>query len=67
MQGKCPFCNGAVEVKKTAKEGDQVYCLFCDNELEIVQMKPLELDWPLDDYDDWEDDEEWEDYDDEDD
>jgi lysine biosynthesis protein LysW len=52
VTGKCPYCKEAVELKKTAKEGDLVVCKACDTELEIVSLKPVELDWPLDDYED---------------
>ena len=63
MTGICPFCKEVVELKKTAKEGDLVVCKACDTELEIVSLKPVELDWPLDDYeeDDWDEDEDFED------
>ena len=68
MSGICPFCKEAVEIKPTAKEGDIIVCAACESELEIVSLKPLELDWPLDDYyedDDYDDDDD--DYDDDDD
>ncbi len=69
MNGICPFCKEAVELGKSAKEGDIVVCKACDAELEIVSLKPVELDWPLDDYDEDEDDDDddYEDYDDDDD
>ncbi len=62
---KCPMCGANVSVASNAKEGDLVYCDACDAELEIVSLKPLELDWPLDDYEEFEEDdyfEEEEDY-----
>jgi len=63
------MCGAKVSVASNAKEGDIVFCDACDAELEVVSIKPLELDWPLDDsdedadydYDDYDDD----DYDDE--
>lgn len=55
---KCPMCGANVSVASNAKEGDMVYCDACDAELEVVNTKPLELDWPLDDFD--EDDYEYE-------
>jgi lysine biosynthesis protein LysW len=66
MNGTCPFCKEAVEIKKTAKEGDIVICKACEAELEIVSLKPLELDWPLDDYEDdgeydFDNDDDWDD------
>jgi lysine biosynthesis protein LysW len=51
VNGVCPFCKEAVVLKQTAKEGDLIVCQACDTELEIVSLKPVELDWPLDDYD----------------
>ena len=62
--GKCPMCGATVSVPTNAKQGDLVNCGGCDAELEIVNVKPLELDWPLDDY---EYDEDYDDYDDDDD
>lgn len=49
---KCPMCGGSVKISSTAKKGSLVYCDSCDAELEIVSLKPLELDWPLEDYED---------------
>ena len=55
-KGKCPMCGGNVEISSTAKKGGLVYCDSCDAELEIVSLKPLELDWPMEEYeDDYED------------
>ena len=59
---KCPMCGASVGVPTKVKEGDQVFCDACDAELEVVSVKPLELDWPLDDIED-----EYEDHDDDDD
>lgn len=47
----CPMCNSAVRIPSNAKEGALIFCDACDAELEIVSLKPVELDWPLDDYD----------------
>ena len=69
MNGVCPFCKETVELNRTAKEGDLIVCKACDTELEIVSLKPVELDWPLDDYDMDEDlyeDDDYDDYDDDD-
>ena len=58
---KCPMCGATVQVSDKRKLGDIVVCDQCDAELEIVSLKPIELDWPLDDYeedDDWDDDDE---------
>ena len=61
---KCPMCGANVSVASNAKEGDLVYCDACDAELEIVSLKPLELDWPLDDYEEFEEDDYFEEEDD---
>ena len=55
VNGNCPFCKQVVELKKTAKVGDLVVCRNCDSELEIVSLKPVDLDWPLDDYEEYDD------------
>lgn len=64
---KCPMCGASVGVPSNVKEGDQVFCDSCDAELEVVSVKPLELDWPLDDYDYDDDYDEYDDDDDDDD
>jgi lysine biosynthesis protein LysW len=63
---KCPMCGATVQVSEKKKLGDIVFCDQCDAELEIVSLKPIELDWPLDDYD-AEDEDGWDDEDDDDD
>jgi lysine biosynthesis protein LysW len=66
------MCGANVTVASNAKEGDLVYCDACDAELEVVSVKPLELDWPLDDYEEYDDDydddddDDYDDYDDDD-
>jgi lysine biosynthesis protein LysW len=45
------MCNSVVNVPSKKKEGDLIFCDSCDAELEIVSLRPLELDWPLDEYD----------------
>jgi len=66
VTGTCPFCNEVVEIRKNAKEGDLVVCKSCDTELEIVSLKPVELDWPLEEFDeendfDYDDDDDFDD------
>ncbi|MGH2581446.1 MAG: lysine biosynthesis protein LysW [Anaerolineales bacterium] len=46
----CPSCGADVNVKGTPKIGLQVTCKSCDTELEVVWLDPLELDWPMDEY-----------------
>jgi lysine biosynthesis protein LysW len=49
-EAACPSCNANVSVKGTPKIGVHVTCKSCDTELEIVWLDPLELDWPMDEY-----------------
>jgi lysine biosynthesis protein LysW len=53
----CPECDAKINVK-SPKLGQIVSCRVCDTRLEIVDLKPLELDWAfeddLDDFDDLE-------------
>lgn len=55
----CPGCDQNIYFRKTPKLGDIVYCDNCEADLEVVNVNPIELDWP------WEEEEE-EDYEDED-
>lgn len=51
----CPECDAKINVK-SPKLGQIVTCRVCDTRLEVVDLKPLELDWVFeDDYDDLED------------
>lgn len=47
-KAKCPMCGADVTIGKSAKLGTIVICGECEAELEVVSLKPLELDWPLD-------------------
>ena len=47
----CPSCGAQVAVKGTLKIGMHTTCSSCDTELEVVGLDPLELDWPMDEYD----------------
>ena len=59
------MCGASVEVPEKAKVGSIVFCEQCDAELEVITLQPLELDWPLDDFedDDYDDDFDDDDYD----
>lgn len=61
MNGVCPMCGETVRLKSTAKKGDIIYCQKCDAELEVINLDPVELDWPLYDYadDNFEDDDDY--------
>ncbi len=59
----CPGCDQNIFLRRSPKMGDMVYCDNCEADLEVVGMKPIELDWPweededeLVDDDDWDDD-----------
>ncbi len=53
----CIDCDAVIQVDDPS-EGDIIVCPECGVELEIIDINPLDLDYPLDD--DWEDDD-WED------
>jgi lysine biosynthesis protein LysW len=57
---ECPGCGSTVVLSKGVKVGDRIDC-ECGEELEVISLKPLELDYAFDD-EDWEEaeDEEWE-------
>ena len=46
----CPSCGAQVNVKGTPKIGLSVTCKSCDTQLEVVWLDPLEMDWPMDEY-----------------
>jgi lysine biosynthesis protein LysW len=46
----CASCGAQVSVKGTPKIGMHVTCKSCDTELEVVWLDPLELDWPMDEF-----------------
>jgi lysine biosynthesis protein LysW len=48
----CPSCGASVAVKGAPKIGMKVTCKSCDTEAEVVWLDPLELDWPMDEYED---------------
>lgn len=56
----CPDCNQKINLGQKPKKGQLLTCPFCNTDLEILSLSPLELDYALyDDYDDedWDDDE----------
>ena len=56
----CPGCDEKIKLN-SPKEGQLVTCQNCGDELEVVSLTPLELDWA---YDGLDDDFEWDDDDD---
>ena len=66
----CPSCNYQVNLGATPEEGQKVMCANCGDNLEVISLQPLELDWEFEGFDEnWEmedwDDEEWADDDEE--
>lgn len=73
--GICPGCGARIRFQNV-ELGEFVVCEECGDELEIVQLKPLKLDWAYsepykgddgddgDFDDDWDDEDDWEDDDD---
>jgi lysine biosynthesis protein LysW len=57
----CPDCGLTVKLGPKPKEGRQLTCINCGAYLEIINLKPLELDWAFSDFEpDWDPDEkEW--------
>lgn len=66
----CPGCGARIRFQQV-ELGEFVVCEECGDELEVVNLSPIKLDWayaePYDDDDDDWDDDDWDDYDDDDD
>ncbi len=71
---RCPECNAKLMVTQSPDVGDRIFCKACGGELEIVAVKPLELEAvydledaenDLDEFDEdeesleWDDEDEW--------
>jgi alpha-aminoadipate carrier protein LysW len=50
----CPDCGNSVNVGSQPRVGKQVVCETCGAELEVVWLDPIELDYPMMDFDDFE-------------
>ena len=50
QKAKCPMCGADVKVGDKPKMGQLVTCNNCAAELEVVWLEPIELDWPMDEY-----------------
>lgn len=46
------MCAAAVPLPEKVAVGSLVYCPECDAELEVLNLNPVELDWPLEDFED---------------
>ena len=42
----CPQCDEQIRFEETPDIGDIVRCPTCDTRLEVVDLNPIELDWP---------------------
>jgi lysine biosynthesis protein LysW len=54
----CPECESMIVLDKGVKLGTHIECSECGTMLEVISLKPLELDYAFED-EEW--DEEWED------
>jgi lysine biosynthesis protein LysW len=54
---RCPECDSTIALNKGVKLGEFIECHECGTMLEVISLKPLELDYALGG-EDWE--EEWE-------
>lgn len=62
----CPECEQKIVINRP-KIGMHTVCRNCGVALEVISLRPLELDWAEfedEDEDDWEDDDDWDDDDD---
>lgn len=54
----CPECGEGVKLGSQPHEGQRVTCNECGASLEVISLKPLELDWvydePVEDSGEWE-------------
>jgi len=46
--GYCPECDAKINVK-SPKVGQIVVCRGCDTRLEVIDTRPLDLDWAFED------------------
>ena len=49
-EATCPSCGASIKIKGTPRIGMQVTCKSCDTEVEVVWLEPLELDFPMDEF-----------------
>ena len=50
LVAECPECETNIRFHKPLKLGQIVVCPECDEQLEVLQLDPLELDWAFNDY-----------------
>lgn len=54
---RCPGCDERLRIEGTPTLGQRIYCDVCEDDLEVVSVEPLEVDWVYasdDDDEDWE-------------
>jgi lysine biosynthesis protein LysW len=52
----CPACEGQIDLPGRVEMGQAIQCSHCLEELEVIDIDPLELDWAYDE--DWDEDQE---------
>lgn len=64
----CPSCGRRVDLGVQPRVGEQLACLRCGDYLEIINLRPPELDWVFSDFEpdeeewgeeEWDEEEEW--------
>ena len=62
---ECPSCGETIHFDRYPRLNQLIDCRYCREELEVIDLEPLLLDWPFeegdfdDDYDDDDDDDDW--------
>ena len=59
--GFCPECGRGIQLGARPHEGQKITCSECRAKLEVISVRPLELDWAYDEPIEWDEDsdEEW--------
>ena len=52
MVAECPECGSNIRFHNPLKLDQIVVCPECDEELQVVELNPLQLDWANDEVDD---------------
>lgn len=47
--GICPGCGARIRFQNKVQVGEFVICDECGDELEVIQMSPIKLDWAFED------------------
>ncbi len=62
LVAECPSCAVRLHFNVRPKLGDIVVCYECEENLEVVRLNPIKLDWSLLDDDDWADTDDYDDH-----